>query len=180
MKTIAHFFLLIRRIRKRLLCKILVNLFVNKGKNIIFDPDDYFSFQTISIGHHVYIGPGAYFSSAHSVIKIGSKVMFGPNVSLLGGDHNVSVVGAYMIDVEEKTVLTDAPIIIEDDVWVGANVIILKGVTIGTGSIIAAGAIVNKNIEPNSIVGGVPAKFFKHRFTPSVYSSHVAKLRPIY
>ncbi len=52
-----------------------------------------------------------------------------------------------MFDVQDKTVETDAPIIIETDVWVGANVIILKGVTVKEGSIIAAGSIVNKDFE---------------------------------
>lgn len=54
-------------------------------------------------------------------------------------------------------------IVIEDDVWIGYNAIILGGVTIGTGAVIAAGAVVTENVEPYSIVGGVPAKLIKKR-----------------
>jgi acetyltransferase-like isoleucine patch superfamily enzyme len=56
------------------------------------------------------------------------------------------------------------PITIGNDVWIGANVIILDGVNIGDGAIIAAGAVVNKDVPPYSIYGGVPAKFIRHRF----------------
>lgn len=55
--------------------------------------------------------------------------------------------------------------VIEDDVWCGANVTILKGVTIGRGSIVAAGAVVTKSFPPYSIIGGVPAKLIKKRFS---------------
>lgn len=57
----------------------------------------------------------------------------------------------------------DAPIIIEDDVWIGFQAIILPGVTIGRGSIVAASAVVTKNVEPNSIVRGVPARLIRKR-----------------
>ena len=56
-------------------------------------------------------------------------------------------------------------ITIEDDVWIGTNSVILSGVSIGRGAIVAAGSIVSKNVEPYSIVGGIPAKFIKKRFT---------------
>lgn len=56
------------------------------------------------------------------------------------------------------------PVIINDDVWIVANVTILKGVKIGEGSVIAAGSVVTKDVEPYCIYGGVPAKKLKHRF----------------
>ena len=72
-----------------------------------------------------------------------------------------------MIDItpEEKQPENDEEVIIEDDVWCGANVTILKGVTIGNGSVVAAGAVVTKSFPPYSIIGGVPAKLLKMRFT---------------
>lgn len=72
----------------------------------------------------------------------------------------------------EKTPEQDAPVIIEDDVWCGANVTILKGVTIGRGSVVAAGAVVTKSFPPYSIIGGVPAKLIKIRFTLEQIKKH--------
>ena len=57
------------------------------------------------------------------------------------------------------------PVIIEDDVWLGANVVVLPNVKIGKGAIIGANAVVTKNVAPYSIMGGVPAKFIKYRFS---------------
>lgn len=72
----------------------------------------------------------------------------------------------------------DAPVIIGDDVWTGSNITILKGVTIGRGSVVAAGAVVNKSCPPYSIIGGVPAKVLKFRFTIDEVLEHERKLYP--
>lgn len=151
----------------------LRHMFKNVGRNFIFDPDDLFSYQTISIGNDVYIGPGAKFSASNSAIIIGNKIMFGPGVTIMGGNHNTSVIGSYMYDVKEKRPEDDLPVIIEDDVWVGVGVTILKGITIGEGSIIAAGAVVTKSVPSYSIVGGIPAKVIKARFSQSELASHL-------
>lgn len=84
----------------------------------------------------------------------------------------------YIIDVTdaEKLPEHDAPVVIEDDVWCGANVTILKGVTIGHGSVVAAGAVVTKSCPPYSIIGGVSAKIIKKRFTPEQIKEHELKL----
>lgn len=70
----------------------------------------------------------------------------------------------------------DQPVVIEDEVWCGANVTILKGVTLGRGSVVAAGAVVTKSFPPYSIIGGVPAKLLKMRFTPEEIEMHERKL----
>ena len=72
------------------------------GKNVIFNPFDSFSYNTIEIHNDVFIGKGATFTAANSGIQIKSKVMFGPNVTIMGGDHNTSVIGKYMFDIKEK------------------------------------------------------------------------------
>ncbi len=90
--------------------------------------------------------------------------LFVPILPFVGGNHNTSVVGKFMYDVHEKRPEDDQDIILEDDVWIGSGVIILKGVRIGRGSIIAAGALVNKDIPPYAIAGGVPARVFGVRF----------------
>ncbi|MDH5216059.1 MAG: acyltransferase [Gammaproteobacteria bacterium] len=147
-------------------------LFRKVGKNVVFNPDDHFSYETITIGNYVYIGPGAFFSASRSGISIGNKVMFGPNVTIMGGDHNTSVIGEYMYDIKTKKAENDLPVIIEEDVWIGANATILKGVTIGRGSIIAAGAIVVNSVPEYSVVAGVPAKIIKKRFEEAELQQH--------
>lgn len=109
---------------------------------------------------------------------IGKKVLFGPHPTIITGDHRIDVLGKYIADVtvEEKFVNGenhyDQPVTIEDDVWCGANVTILKGVTIGRGSVVAAGAVVTKSFPPYSIIGGVPAKLLKMRFTEEEIKKH--------
>ncbi len=101
---------------------------------------------------------------------IGKKVLFGPHPTIITGDHRIDIPGKYIADVtvEEKFVdgvnVYDQPVVIEDDVWVGANVTILKGVTSGHGSVVAAGTVVTKSCPPYSIIGGVPAKVLRKRF----------------
>ena len=76
------------------------------------------------------------------------------------------------MDSVEKLPENDAPVIIEDDVWLGCNVTILKGVTIGRGSVVAAGAVVTKSCEPYSLIAGVPARVIKKRFSAEVIVEH--------
>ncbi len=92
-------------------------------------------------------------------ISIGNYVHTGANVFMCGFNH-----GFYTRDVPTKSQdYIESPIVIEDDVWIGAGAIILAGVTIGKGAIVASNAVVNKNVPPYSIVGGVPAKVIKVR-----------------
>ncbi len=78
---------------------------------------------------------------------------------------------------KKKTDL-DKDVIIEDEIWVGSNVTILCGAHISRGCVVAAGAVVNKYIPPYSIVGGVPAKVLKYRFTIDEILEHEKKLYP--
>jgi acetyltransferase-like isoleucine patch superfamily enzyme len=156
---------------------VLRPLFCSYGKGFIFDPEEsHITYHTISVGEDVYIGPGANLISTESTITIGDKVMFGPRVTIMGGDHNTSQIGRFMRDVKDKRPEDDRPVVIEDDVWVGTGAIILKGVTIGRGSIVAAGALVVKSIPPYSIVGGVPAKIIKWRFSEDEIINHESVL----
>lgn len=111
-------------------------------------------------------------------MTIGKKVIFGPHPTIITGDHRIDVVGKFIIDSHEKLPQNDLPVIIEDDVWTGANVTILKGVTIGRGSVIAAGAVVTKTCPPYSIIGGIPAKILKYRFSIDEILNHEKKLYP--
>src|SRR5690606_20284459 len=98
MKIVARFILLFVKIFKRILMVILKYNFKKSGKNVIFDPFGIYTYKTITIGNDVYIGPGANFSASKSFIEIGNKVMFGPNVTIRGGNHNTNEIGYYMYD----------------------------------------------------------------------------------
>lgn len=100
--------------------------------------------------------------------------MFGPHVFMITGGHRYDIIGRYMSSIKENEKLeeNDRPIIVEGDNWIGANSIVLKGVTIGEGSIIAAGSVVTKDVPPYSIVGGVPARVIKMRFNDEEIKKH--------
>lgn len=143
---------------------VLRAAFGRHGKHFIFDPRDVFTYHNIEVGDYVSIGSGALLLCAKSKIIIGNKVLFGPKVTIIGGRHNTSVVGRYMYDVHEKRPDDDLGVIFEDDIWVGSCAIVLRGVKVGRGSIIAAGALVNKAVPAYTVVGGVPAKKISMRF----------------
>jgi acetyltransferase-like isoleucine patch superfamily enzyme len=91
---------------------------------------------------------------------------------LIGGVHNTSVVGQFMIDVHIKRPEDDLGVVIEDDVWVGARAIILHGVTVCRGAIVAAGSIVTHNVPPYAVVAGVPARIIRFRWPPKTILAH--------
>lgn len=136
--------------------------------------------NTICIGKNFYIGRD---SQIETDCFIGDDVIFANKVALVGRyDHHYQQIGtairlASQIRDEDYNWkgLTES-ITIEDDVWVGFGAIILSGVTIGRGSIIAAGAVVTKNVAPFTIVGGNPAKTIGSRFkTPEDVDQHIKK-----
>lgn len=93
------------------------------------------------------------------------------------GNH-YRIVGSFITDEYPKPDNYDQDVVIEQDVWVGSHVTILSGVHVGRGATIAAGAVVNKDIPPYSVVGGVPAKFIKFQFTKNQIIEHEASLYP--
>ncbi len=114
--------------------------------------------EGLVVGDYVGMSEGC-FIQVRGPVKIGSHVMFGPGVSIFSENH--------CFDDPDKR-LTEQPtlrkgVVIEDNVWVGAKAIILDGVTVGTGSIVAAGCVVTKDVPPCSIVAGVPGKIIRSR-----------------
>lgn len=142
----------------------LMPLFERHGANFWFDPSGMYSYGNISVGDDVNLGIQPILMAERSRIVIGNKVMFGPQVVVVGGGHNIKPVGVFMIDVKEKTGAEDLGVEIDDDVWVGARAIILRGVRIGRGSVVGAASVVTKSVPPYSIVAGNPAKIVGHRF----------------
>ena len=115
--------------------------------------------------------------STKAKIIIGDHVMFGPQVSVITGNHITDIPGKYMTSFTEsdKRPCDDQNVIFEGDNWIGANSTILKGVTVGYGAVVAAGAVVNKDVPPFSYVGGVPAKVIKMRFDETTVNDLLKK-----
>lgn len=158
----------------RLLAWIYRNRFQKTGKNFSFDPLGIYSFRNISVGDNVSLGYRPLLIASRSRIVIGNYVMFGPQVTIRGGNHRIDLLGRYMISVrdDEKRIEDDPGVVIEDDVWVGTRAIILAGVTIGRGAVVAAGAVVTKSVPPYAIVGGNPARILRMRWSEADISEH--------
>jgi len=153
-------------------------MFGSYGKKFIFDPDGLYTHGNIHVGDYVNLGVRPLLISSRSNIVIQNKVFFGPHVTIIGGGHNTAEIGRFMYDVTEKRPMDDLGVEIEDDVWIGAHAIILRGICIGRGSIVSAGAIVTRNVPPYSIVGGVPAKVIKFRWNVDTILLHEEMLYP--
>jgi acetyltransferase-like isoleucine patch superfamily enzyme len=109
----------------------------------------------IRIGARSSLGPFCVIYAGKMGVSIGEDVMLAPYVMLASGNHGMRLSGPVM-RLAECT--TSGPIIIENNVWVGAHAVICDGVKIATGCVIGAGAIVTKSTEPNGIYAGVPAR----------------------
>ena len=129
--------------------------------------------RNVFIYDNVGIGGHAIFSTPKAKIVIKGNCAIAHHLSIHTGNH-ARAIGKFVTDItkDDKPEGYDHDVIIEKDVWIGANVTILKGVTIGRGSVIAAGAVVTKSCDPYSIIGGVPAKLIKMRFTPEQIIEH--------
>jgi len=107
----------------------------------------------IHVGHRVFINQNCTFYDL-AEIRIGDDVMIGPNVSIITASHPVA-------PSERRADVVGRPIVIEKNVWVAANVTIIGGVTVGENSVIAAGSVVTKDVPPNTLVGGNPARIIR-------------------
>lgn len=161
-------YLLLRNLRARYrrfrygLANVDLSSYVASGARISSD---------FRLGAYSYVGPGA--SVCRGVVA-GKYVMFGPNVTIVGKDHNFDRPGVPIIFSGRPAA---SQTIIEDDVWLGACAVVVGGVVIGRGAIVAAGALVTKDVEPYSIVGGVPAAVIRYRFTHDDQLAHDAMLQ---
>lgn len=142
-------------------------MFRDCGKNVIVGKNSSITYKNVSVGNHVSIGRNAEFLSTKAEILIGDHVMFGPHVFMITGNHRIDIRNRFMDEIkdDEKSPENDKNIVVEGDNWIGANAIILKGVTVGKGAVVAAGALVTKDVPPYSVVAGVPARVVKMRFS---------------
>lgn len=174
MHLVAIIISFLPRVWRRVREFLLRPLFFSYGRNFRFDPDGIYSFHTISVGDDVFLGLRPVILATRAQIRIGNHVMFGPEVTIRGGNHRTDLVGRFMKSVPEleKRPEDDLGVNIEDDVWVGTRAIILHGVTIGRGAIVAAGSVVTKSVPPYAIVAGVPARVIRFRWDVSTILEH--------
>lgn len=135
--------------------KILTSLLGSRGSNICIRSPFFCDY-----GYNIHVGDN-FFANYNFVVldgaevRIGNDVFIAPNVGLYTAGHPLDA------SVRNTGIEYAKPIVIEDDVWIGAGVSVCPGVTIGRGAVIAAGSTVTKDVAPYSLVGGVPAKFIK-------------------
>ena len=123
------------------------------GEGVRVKPPFFTDFgKNISVGDNVFINSGCKFQDQGG-ISIGDMSLIGHNVVLATLDHG--------LDSERRSYLYPAPIRIGKNVWIGSNVTVTRGVTIGDNSVIAAGAVVTGDIPANVVAGGVPARVIK-------------------
>ena len=113
----------------------------------------------INCGKHITIGKNVFINFDCTFLALGGitiedDVLIGPKVSLITENHPLNP--------EDRKGLFGKPIVIKKNAWIGANATILPGVTIGENAVVAAGAVVSKDVPDNTIVGGIPAKFIKN------------------
>lgn len=176
-ETIGRIFYHLEDIRRRLINRYKLYKCKMHGTNCYLEGVSNITCKNISLGDNVYIGSGATFLSTRAEIRIGSNVMFGPNVTIITGNHRIDVVGKNMIEVKDKRPIDDEDVIIEDDVWIGSGAIILKGVTISKGSVIAAGALITKSIPPYSVVRQRIELLQRDRFSVEQLKKHFLLLQ---
>lgn len=133
----------------------------------------------ITIGENVYIGK---YCSLETDIEIGNDVLLGNNVGLIGKyDHDFSCIGKsikdspWIGDNDYRFKGKGLNIVIGNDVWIGYGSIIMSGVRIGRGAIVAAGSVVLKDVEPYTIVAGNPARVVSKRFDDNQIREHEGK-----
>lgn len=108
--------------------------------------------KNITVGENVFVNACCHFQD-HGGVTLGDGCQIGHNVVFATLNHELAP--------EKRAITYPAPIVLGKNVWVGSNATILQGVTIGDNAVIAAGAVVTKDVAANTIVGGVPAKFIK-------------------
>lgn len=164
---------------KQLRCQLLIarHRNISLGKNSTFGRGTvFYAPNKMIIGNNVYIGKYCTFNAD---IECENDVLFGNTVGLIGRyDHDFSCIGKsikdspWIGDKDYNFKGKNKKIVIEKDCWIGYGAIIVTGVKIGRGSIVAAGSVVLKDVEPYSIVAGNPAKVVSRRFTNDQVIEH--------
>jgi virginiamycin A acetyltransferase len=134
----------------------------------------------VSIGKGSYGGLDIQSDVKDAKLTIGSYCSFAEVTFMLGHDHELHHISTYpfrarIVNPGSFEAISKGNITVDDDVWIGFRTTIMSGVHIGQGAVVAAGAVVTKDVPPYAIVGGVPARVIKYRFSPEVIE-HLLKL----
>jgi acetyltransferase-like isoleucine patch superfamily enzyme len=113
---------------------------------------------SIRIARRVWLGPYVVIYG-HGGVEIGEQTLISMHCTILSSNHAIPAIGTLIRDMPDDL----RPTRIGRDVWIGANAVILGGVTIGDGAVVAAGAVVAKDVEAGVVVAGVPARFVRRR-----------------
>ena len=164
--------------RPRWFIRLLAPLYQHRGKHSVIHRSarmDTPPYRKFSLGNYSVVESFACINNAVGDVLIGDYTRIGLHNTIIGPvkiGHHVNLAQGITVTalnhnfddtnkrIDEQGVSTNA-VTIEDDVWIGANAVILPGVTIGTHCVVAAGAVVTKNVPPHSLVAGVPAKVIK-------------------
>lgn len=150
------------------------------GERARFDPftSTFAGIRYISLGDDVFIGPRALISADGVDVSIGDDTIIGPALLILAGDHRFDRPGELYREHQGRG--DNGPVAIGCNVWIGSRVLVLKGVRIGDGSVIAAGSVVTEDIPELSVAAGVPAKVVRPRFTGEERVLHLARMRGLW
>lgn len=135
-----------------------------------------FPLEIVSVGKGSYgmLNVQSFSPSSGEKLVIGNYVSIATGVLfILGNNHQMQTITTFPFLSHNSTQssldsLSNGPILVDDEVWIGTNSMILSGVSIGKGAVVAAGSIVTKNVPPYAIVGGNPARVIRYRFSPEI------------
>lgn len=172
----------IKNILRKILRKDIRKQIGSIGSNVYIPSDTIISGgSNIQLYDNVSFGVGTVLFATNARIVIKQWFVASHNLKIITGDHERRV-GRFCASITEKdknhNIALDQDVIINEDVWCGMNVVILKGVIIGRGCTICAGAVVSKSTPPYSIVGGIPAKVIKFYWTIDEILKHESQLYP--
>ena len=136
-------------------------------------PANLFNSDCVKVGKETYGELFVLSFNSENKLTIGNYCSIASDVTfLLSADHHTGYISTYPFKVKIIGELTEGvskgDIVVDDDVWIGYGATIMSGVHIGQGAIVAAGAVVTKDVPPYAIVGGVPAKVIRYRFEPEM------------
>ena len=160
----------LRKIRDNIKLNKFGRQFIKKYPENDFLPQNVFDINLFETGKYSYGELNVVAFNKDAKLKIGSFVSIAQNVYfLLSAEHYLSHVSSFPFKVKIVKELNHesfakGDIVVKDDAWIGFGSLIMSGVTIGQGAIVAAGSVVTKDVPPYAIVGGVPAKVIKYRF----------------